>query len=127
MLAQQSALGCSNNCPPPPTSTPTITPFGNPPATPTVTAMPSSTSTVAATPTPAAFDCDGNGTVTAADVARIVSILNLCPPCEGGGAAANGCDAVPGNDKQCLPADVGDDGCITAADLTRAVGSVLEE
>lgn len=56
-----------------------------------------------------------DGSISSADLQRIVSIINLCD-----GDAA-GCAAVTGTDKQCMTADYDGSGDITAAELTRIV------
>lgn len=60
-------------------------------------------------------DCGKDGSISSADLQRIVSIINLC---DGNPA---GCAAVPGSDKQCMTADYDASGDITAAELTRIV------
>jgi hypothetical protein len=69
-------------------------------------------------------DCDGDGTVDAADVGRIVVLFTLCPPC-GGGAPAAGCVALPVAGGHCPAADRNGDGCISAAELTRVLADSL--
>lgn len=122
-----SIAGCDESMPnvsPTSTRTVTVTP------TPTVTPPPTSTAVATSTPTrtatpshtpppqPCPGDCNGSGSVDAADVARIADILTLC-----NGVAA-GCPAVPGADKQCLLADIDGNGTISAAELTQVVSNV---
>jgi hypothetical protein len=62
-------------------------------------------------------DCNGNGTVSAGEVTRIIAIILNC-----GGTAA-GCPAVPG--AGCLPADRNGNGTISAGELTLIINNVL--
>ena len=57
-------------------------------------------------------DCNGNGSVTAGELTKVISIINLC-----GGTAA-GCAAIPSSDKQCINADRNGNGIISAGELT---------
>lgn len=67
-------------------------------------------------------DCAGDGEASAAELKRIVDIINLCD-----GQAA-GCEEVPGTDKQCTSADLDGDGTISAGELTSVIDTdVLSE
>lgn len=113
----------------------------------TATRTPTSTSTIAATvtrtatrtataggATPSATpgssacfgDCDASGMITASDLNRIRSTINLCGPCPGGipGGVAAGCAAAPNG---CVAADYDGDGCLRASELTRVVDNVLSD
>lgn len=63
-------------------------------------------------------DCNNNGAVTAGELTKIISIINLCD-----GAAA-GCAAVPGSDKQCTNADRNGNGVISAGELTLIIQNI---
>lgn len=64
-------------------------------------------------------DCNDNGIVSAGELTKIISIINLC-----GGAAA-GCAVIPGSDKQCTNADRDGNGTITAGDLTNVIANII--
>lgn len=102
-----------------PTRTPTVTRTSTAPPTPTNSATGGATPTRTRTPCPG--DCNGTGSLDAADLARIVAIINLCGPCGESGAPAGGCQEVPGVDKQCPAADIDGNGCLTAAELTHFI------
>jgi len=63
-------------------------------------------------------DCNGNGSVTAGELTKIISIINLCD-----GVPA-GCTAIPGTDKQCTNADRNGNGVISAAELTLIISNI---
>lgn len=63
-------------------------------------------------------DCNNNGSVTAGELTKIITIINLCA-----GAAA-GCPAVPGSDKQCTNADRNGNGVISAGELTFIIANI---
>lgn len=107
--------------PPTPTMTPTSA------STHTATALPTSapTHTATASPTPLApcfGDCDGDRTLTAADLELFRAALLLCEPCPGAAVAAPaaGCAAAPAG---CLAADFDADGCLGAGELTRLIAA----
>jgi hypothetical protein len=64
-------------------------------------------------------DCNGNGSVTAGELTKIISIINLCD-----GAAA-GCAAIPGADQQCTNADKNGNGVISAGELTETISDII--
>jgi hypothetical protein len=66
-----------------------------------------------------AGDCNSNGTVSAAELTKSISIVNLCD------GAASGCAAIPGTDKQCTNADRDGNGTITAGDVTFIISSII--
>ena len=106
------------------TATPTETiapPTPQSTATSTVTAtaaLPTATAETAATRTPCAADCNGDGAFDTQDVAIILAVMNGCPPCPGGSGIEASCAEVAGS---CPAADLDADGCIGAAELTRAL------
>lgn len=136
--ASYTVLTVSVLPPPSPTSTQTTTPTrtATTTRTPTPTIPPSATHTPTSPPT-ATFsdtptetpttaktpigDCDQSGTTDGEDVARVVQILARCPACEGGGAAATGCAGAPA----CAAADLDENGCLTAGELTQIVAGLL--
>lgn len=64
---------------------------------------------------PCPGDCNGDGDLTASDVARLNALIVRCSPCNGrpGGVAA-GCAAQPGG---CVGADLNGDLCFRASEL----------
>jgi hypothetical protein len=67
-------------------------------------------------------DCDNSGTIGSGDLTKIIAIMNYCP-CSGAaiGGAPDGCDAIPGSDKQCVNTDRDGNNCITAGELTGVI------
>jgi len=63
-------------------------------------------------------DCNNNGTVTAGELTKVISIINLCD------GAATGCAAIPGSDKQCTNADRNGNGVISAGELTLIISNI---
>jgi hypothetical protein len=110
-----------------PTRTPTRTSTAVA-ATPTRTATSNGTATRTPTSVPASCfgDCNGNGVVDSADLAKIRSTMLRCGPCPGGvpGGVAAGCAAASGG---CPAADYDSDGCLRAGDLTRVVSNLFED
>jgi hypothetical protein len=101
------------------TLSPTRTPSSTVTKTATLTAIPSTTPTPRSTPCPG--DCDGNGSISGVELQQMMTILNRCAPCAGGGGVAAGCSGVPG----CTSADLDQNGCLSASELTRAVQGAL--
>lgn len=56
-------------------------------------------------------DRNNNGSVTASELTKVISIINLCDE------MATGCAAIPGADKQCTNADRNANGVIAAGEL----------
>jgi hypothetical protein len=71
-------------------------------------------------------DCDNSGTVGSGDLTKIIAIMNYCP-CGGAaiGGAPDGCDAIPGSDKQCVNTDRDGNNCITAGELTGVIADMI--
>jgi len=63
-------------------------------------------------------DCNNNGSVTAGELTKVISIINLCD------GVAVGCAAIPGSDKQCTNADRNGNGVISAGELTLVISNI---
>ena len=61
-------------------------------------------------------DCNGNGSVTAGELTKIIAIIGLCD------SMATGCGAVAGG---CVNADKNGNGTISAGELTNIISNIL--
>ncbi len=66
-----------------------------------------------------AGDCNGDGFVSAGELAKIIAIIFTCD------SRASGCAALPSHDKQCFSADRNGDGMITAGEIAYVIWQVL--
>lgn len=64
-------------------------------------------------------DCDNNGSVTVAEMTKVINIILLCD------GTASGCAAISGSDKQCTNADRDGNGVITVSELTNIIYNVI--